>query len=34
LKSYDQLKKTMKQMKKLKGRKLMNNLPFWNTNNN
>ncbi|PNR89509.1 signal recognition particle [Petrotoga sp. HWH.PT.55.6.1] len=28
LKSYDQLKKTMKQMKKLKGRKLMNNLPF------
>ncbi|MDY6894737.1 MAG: signal recognition particle protein [Thermotogota bacterium] len=28
LKSYDQLKKTMKQMKKFKGRKLTNNLPF------
>jgi len=28
LKSYDQLKKTMKQMKKFKGRKLMKNLPF------
>jgi signal recognition particle subunit SRP54 len=28
LKSYDQLKKTMKQMKKFKGKKLMKNLPF------
>ncbi|MDY0378954.1 MAG: signal recognition particle protein [Defluviitoga tunisiensis] len=28
LKNYDQLKKTMKQMKKLKGRKLMRNFPF------
>jgi len=28
LKSYDQLKKAMKQMKKFKGRKLINNLPF------
>lgn len=28
LKSYEQLKKTMKQMKNFKGRKLMKNLPF------
>jgi len=28
LKNYEQLKKTMKQMKKLKGRKLMRNFPF------
>jgi signal recognition particle subunit SRP54 len=28
LKNYDQLKKTMKQMNKLKGRKLMRNFPF------